>query len=83
MDHFHEIWKGFHLTCPLHMLKAENQRTCSVNTKSEITNITFGNFTMRRPFSKIVAEAAASVSEFPPLQATKQKKNQKIFVPEA
>lgn len=52
--------------------KAENQRIRSENTKSEIRNITFGNFTMRKAFSEVVAETAASDSEFPPLQAIKQ-----------
>lgn len=61
------------------MLNAENQRTCSGNTESEISNIRFGNFTMRKPFSKIVAETVASVSEFLHRKEERRKKIRRYF----
>ena len=54
----------------------ENQRKLSVNSKLDDKKISFGrnipNFTMRKPFSEVVAGSSATDSGFPPLQQRKQ-----------
>ena len=54
----------------------ENQRKLSVNSKLYEKEISFGriipNFTMRKPFSEVVAGLSAADSGFPPLQHRKQ-----------
>ncbi|KAJ6384768.1 hypothetical protein OIU77_028058 [Salix suchowensis] len=54
----------------------ENQRNLSVNSKLDEKKISFGrnipNFTMRKPFSEVVAGSSATDSGFPPLQQRKQ-----------
>ncbi|CAK7332161.1 unnamed protein product [Dovyalis caffra] len=53
-----------------------NQRKLSVNDKLDDKKISFGrnipNFTMRKPFSEVVAGSSAVDSGFPPLQQKKQ-----------
>lgn len=54
----------------------ENQKKPSENIKSDDSKISFGrglpNFTLRKPFSAVVAGSAAADSGFPPLQQRKQ-----------
>ncbi|KAL5580123.1 hypothetical protein UlMin_012565 [Ulmus minor] len=50
----------------------ENQRKSSENITFDDKKISFGNFTMRKPFSEVVAGSAAADSGFPPLQQRKQ-----------
>uniref|UniRef100_A0A2P2K2P8 Nonsense-mediated mRNA decay factor SMG8 n=1 Tax=Rhizophora mucronata TaxID=61149 RepID=A0A2P2K2P8_RHIMU len=54
----------------------ENQRKSLENTTFDNNKISFGrglpNFTMRKPFSEVVAGSSTTSSGFPPLQQTKQ-----------
>lgn len=54
----------------------ENQRKLSENSKIDDKKISFGrgmaNFTMRKPFSEVVAGSSATDSGFPPLQQRRQ-----------
>ncbi|KAK6936116.1 Nonsense-mediated mRNA decay factor SMG8/SMG9 [Dillenia turbinata] len=51
---------------------AETQRETLEIIKPSDKKISFGNFSMRKPFSEVVAELAAADSGFPPLQQRKQ-----------
>ncbi|KAK0604836.1 hypothetical protein LWI29_019993 [Acer saccharum] len=56
--------------------RVENQRKPVENHSTRDNKISFGrgfpNFTMRKPFSEVVAGSAATDSKFPPLQQRKQ-----------